>query len=200
MWKDYNEHHDKISYELYRRVFDSENISFATPSQDECDVCLSYQQHCKDVLTEHNADSCDICVNAKSHLDRAQKARVEYDKEINLDKENSPKKVYSADMQKIILLPKLTTKQHFFISRLVTFNETFACLNDEYEPDRVILWHEAISGRSASDVACAYLKCIELSGSSDVCFWVDNCGVRIRIGRFIQPCAVVSMRIGALTK
>ena len=42
-------------------------------------------------------------------------------------------------------------KQHFFVSRLVTFNETFACLNDDNEPDHVILWHEAISGWSASD-------------------------------------------------
>ena len=67
-------------------VLSTSFYSFATPSQDECDVCLSYQQHCKDVLNEHSADSCDTCVNAKSHLDRARKARLEYDKKIILDK------------------------------------------------------------------------------------------------------------------
>jgi len=175
MWKDYITRHGKISYELYRRVFDSENISFATPSQDECEICLSYKQHSKEFLTEHDGDSCEICVYAKAHLDRARKARVEYDNEMVIDKENNSKKVFAADMQKIILLPKLTTKEHFFVSRLVTFNETFACLNNENEPDRVMLWHEAISGRSASDVACAFIKCIELSGSDDVAFWADNC-------------------------
>jgi len=47
--------------------------------------------------------------------------------------------VYAADIQKVILFPKMTItgKQHFFISRLVTFNQTFACLNDVKEPDRV---------------------------------------------------------------
>ena len=112
-------------------------------------MCLSYNQHYKDNQTEqHSGDSCDICVNAKIHLDRARKARVE---ELINNTENTAKKVYAADM------PEIITKQHFFVSRLVTFNETFACLNDDNEPDHVILWHEAISGRPASDVACAFL-------------------------------------------
>ena len=164
------EKNGSISYERYRRVFESENIGFGKPSQDECDVCLSYNQHSSDSSTDHNAETCLICTNAKAHLERARKARSEYSKD-----DSSGSKIYTADMQKIILLPKLTSKQHFFVSRLVTFNETFACINDPSEPDRVILWHEAISGRSAADVASAYLKCIELSASDNVTFWVDNC-------------------------
>nr|CAI5843351.1 unnamed protein product [Callosobruchus analis] len=37
--------------------------------------------------------------------------------------------VYIVDLQKVLLLPKVTTKDSFFISRLVTFNETFAPLH-----------------------------------------------------------------------
>ena len=36
---------------------------------------------------------------------------------------------YAVDTQKVILLPKLSIKEHYFVSRLVVFNETFACLN-----------------------------------------------------------------------
>ena len=62
-------------------------------------------------------------------------------------------------MQRIILLPKLTTKENLFVNRLVTFNETFASKNLG-KPDYCILWHEAIAGRKASDIASAFLQLI----------------------------------------
>ena len=34
--------------------------------------------------------------------------------------------LWFTDMQGVLVLPKLTTKEHLFISRLVTFNEKFA--------------------------------------------------------------------------
>ena len=37
----------------------------------------------------------------------------------------------TVDMQKIILLPKTTLKEHFFVSRLVVFNETFASVKED---------------------------------------------------------------------
>ena len=77
-------------------------------------------------------------------------------------------------MQKIILLPKLTTKEHFFVSRLVVFNVTFASMTGT-EDDHVILWHEAIAGRLAENVASAYIKCIEMCQHPNIVLWVDNC-------------------------
>lgn len=170
MWQDFLEKHgrDSVSYELYRSVFSSENISFAQPSQDDCEICVAFNQHAKDSLPEHDGDSCVMCVEAKKHLERARKARHEYQKPADIGK------AYAADMQKIILLPKLTVKQHFFVSRLVVFNETFACLNAD-EPDFAVLWHEGLNGRDASAVASAYVKCLELSESMHVTFWADNC-------------------------
>lgn len=75
----------------------------------------------------------------------------------------------------------------------MTFNETFACVNDSSESDRVILWHEAISGRSAEDVASAYLKCIELimSHSGQI-----NVPDKTKIGRCTLQCVSVSMLHG----
>ena len=59
---------------------------------------------------------------------------------------------FTADMQKVLLLPKSTTKNHFFVRRLVVFNETFACMSGSL-PDFCILWHQALSGRIAAEVA-----------------------------------------------
>ena len=169
MWKDFQDMKDvSVSYELYRQVFDSENISFSQPQQDECEICCSFNRHAKEVLPEHDAAVCDICCYSKAQSERARLARHEYQKPVSGDG-----KVFTADMQKIILLPKLTTKQHFFVSRLVIFNETFASLDGKN--DMVILWHEGITARNAADVASAYVKCLEMSESDVVTIWADNC-------------------------
>ena len=117
MWQDFLEKHSphSASYELYRSVFSSENISFVQPSQDDCEICVAFNQHTKDSLPEHDAENCVMCIEATKHLERARKARHEYQKLADIGK------TYAADMQKIILLPKLTVKQHFFVSRLVVF-------------------------------------------------------------------------------
>ena len=63
---------------------------------------------------------------------------------------------YSADMQKVIILPKLTTKEHIFTSQLVCFNETFSA-GESGASDYTVLWHEALNGRKAGDVTSAFV-------------------------------------------
>ncbi|XP_038074870.1 uncharacterized protein LOC119742772 [Patiria miniata] len=67
----------------------------------------------------------------------------------------------------------MTIKEHFFVSRLVVFNETFASVKED--GDFVILWHEAISGRLGVDVASTNIKCVNLCETDIVIFWADNC-------------------------
>ena len=55
-----------------------------------------------------------------------------------------------------LLLSKLTTKEHFFVSRLNVFNETFASLKGD--ANFVMLWHEGIAGRVAANVASSFIK------------------------------------------
>ena len=45
----------------------------------------------------------------------------------------------------------MALEEHFFVSRLVVFNEAFASVKEN--GDFVILWYEAISGRLRVDVA-----------------------------------------------
>ena len=56
---------------------------------------------------------------------------------------------------------------------MVVFNETFASLDGG--KDIVVLWHEAIAGRLAQNVASAYIKCINTCGKDYIIFWADNC-------------------------
>lgn len=65
-----------------------------------------------------------------------------------------------------------------FIFRLVVFNETFASLKDD---DNIcVMWHEAIRGRCASEVASAYYNLIKSLSSkvTKLMFWVDNCSAQ----------------------
>ena len=49
MWRDYNESHQKISYQTYRKVFECEKITFGQPPQDDCDTCKCLTNHLKQV-------------------------------------------------------------------------------------------------------------------------------------------------------
>ena len=107
------------------------------------------EHHSSDVDTEngkaneqkkHDAGKCEICVEFKKHKAKFDTARVEYQKSSEVQPGES---IFAADMQRVTPLPKLKTKEHVFISRLVVFNETFSSLG-QGDPDYMILWHEAI--------------------------------------------------------
>lgn len=116
LWKDYVQQNQKISYDVYRKIFDKQNIGFCRPSQDECENCLKNKIHLTEEKGECSKDMCEICVSFKTHQERYRNARKEYcsDKERELTKSE---KIYSVDMQKVLLLPKMSTKMSFFTSR-----------------------------------------------------------------------------------
>ena len=140
MYKNFSENkeNNKICYKRYCNVFKSENFGFSRPSQDECKIYLSYKDHIKD--SDHDSNQCAERIAFAKHKVRYTQARIEYQKPI-------PEEVvcFTADMQRVIVLPKLTNKEHLFVSRLVTFNETFASKTPG-KPDHCIFCHEAIAG------------------------------------------------------
>ena len=76
-----------------------------------------------------------------------------------------------------IMLPRLTClKKSIFCKRLVLFNETFSPIwKSEMKPVGV-LWHEAINGRSAEDVASTFSFFIRNFWDCEkFVFWTDNC-------------------------
>ena len=172
MYKNFsgNKDSNKICYKTYCKVFKSENIGFSRPSQDECEISLSYKNHIKDF--DHDSDQCAECIAYAKHKVRSTQTRIECQKPI-------PEEVvcFTADMQRVIVLPKLTTKEHLFVSSLVTFNETFASKTPS-KPDYCILLHEAISGRKAPDVAWVFLQLICQCNEDHIWLWADNSSCR----------------------
>ena len=122
--------------------------------------------------TPEEAAKCKIYTGFPEHQRRYREAREEYQRDKEWAKK-SPIPYYTADLMKVFLLPKLTTKEHVFVSWLVTFKKTFATLNDKME-HILILWHEGVAGRSAQDVVSSYLKVIELSDGRVLVFWAEN--------------------------
>ena len=173
MWNEYASDSGNIavSYSTYFKVFQTLNIGFSRPSQDECDVCQTWKNH------EHGegfVDGCATCVAAKEHLDSAREARENYQNEKHNCKEATDHIFLAADMQKVILLPKTSLKSQYFVSRLTIFNETFCDLNGS--KDICVLWNEAVLGRSAADITSAYFKIfIKLSDYKKFTIWCDNC-------------------------
>ena len=157
MYKNFPEkkENNKICYKAYCNVSKSENIGFSRPSQDECEICLSHKDHIKD--SDHDSDQRAECIAYAKHKVRYTQARIEYQKPI-------PEEVvcFTADMQRVVVLPKITTKEHLFVRRLVTFNETFVSKTSG-KPDYCILWNETIAGRKAPDVESGLLPLLMTS-------------------------------------
>ena len=109
-------------YSKYLKLFRSRNIGFSPPQLDKCKRCISQTEHLKKAGNAHNAAGCDICANHEIHRRKYTEAREEYQTQDTDDGTVT----LTADMQRVLVLPKLETKEHLFVSRLVTFNETFA--------------------------------------------------------------------------
>ena len=176
MLADYNSSSSKKVYYSAYTVFKSENIGFSRPSVDDCEVFLQFNDHKATNDENHNSDTCDICKQFKIHKDKYTKARIEYNKPVN-----GETVCFTADMQKVVVLLKLTTKELVFTSRLVTFNETFAAKSSGYQ-DYCVRWHEAISGKKAADVASSYIMLITAGIPRNIMIGLITETVRIRTG------------------
>ena len=89
----------------------------------------------------------------------------------------------SADMQKVILLPRLPGfKLCLFTKRVVVIHESFAPISTKGRERGLralgVLWHEAIMGRNDEDVASPFIKAMQSSwyrSFDNFIIWLDNC-------------------------
>ena len=79
---------------------------------------------------------------------------------------------------------------------MVVINETFASV--AYEGDYVVLWHEAIAGQKAFEVASSNIKCINTSRKEHFKIWADNCTAqnRVKTGGFFSDVLVCKSTMG----
>ena len=89
---------------------------------------------------------------------------------------------YSADMQKIMMLPVLDgLKSAVFTRRIIAFHETIASLGEKKKTDLQTfsaVWHEGPGGRSGAEVASTFIVALRhptFANSKHLTLWLDNC-------------------------
>lgn len=115
--------------------------------------------------------------------------RSDYSNDRNTQEENSL--VCIADLQKVLLLPILSSKECVFKSRLVCFNETFGTLSNG--SDVCVLYHEGISGRKADSIISSFNCFIQQNccGIENLTIWCDNCCAQNKNWRFFLALLII---------
>ncbi|KAL5236922.1 hypothetical protein ACI65C_004332 [Semiaphis heraclei] len=172
-----------VSYDFYRLKIKEKHISFAILGHEECESCECFKLH--DHNEENMNSECDICVTKIEHSYRYKNARELYKE--HSDKSSKQKTecsttataaYYSADLQKVIMLPRVDSfKKVIFVRRLTAYHESFVPLGDKPINDTFsCIWHEAISGRNKEDIISTYYAfLISLRDIPHVVIWLDNC-------------------------
>ena len=199
----------KCCGETYRLRVKNKNIGFGRLGEEECEVCVANIQHeCNAGLITNEWDSihdrlemvkkvdegiCENCDNWVVHIERANKSREEYRNDADSFPEDDVFYV-SADMQKVIMLPRLPgMKTSLFTRRMILYHETYAPLVHSKETRKKwatekkqirrikptgIIWHERLQGRYAEDVSSTVLKFLRHPKYRDakrIVIWADNC-------------------------
>ena len=138
--------HPLLSIKVYRRLIKEKGISFAKLGLEECETCVEVMIHNKTCPKKKSPTAeCELCNKAAQHKIRFDRAREEYRKDADkpYDKNNV---IYSADMQKVIMLPRMPgIKAAVFTRRIIGFHETFAPVGTfEHSKPIAMIWHEGM--------------------------------------------------------
>ena len=120
------------------------------PSIDGCNTC----SHLSAKISAGSASEVEV-TKVEKHQEKYRKVRSLYATDADRVGKNT-ESVYSFDLLKILLLPVMpSSKDAFFISRLVTFNENFTSVGTRNPicPSFCVTWHEAISRRNPKNIA-----------------------------------------------
>ena len=146
------------AYKQFCEVFYESNLSLFSPKKDQCDLCCSYEA---DNLPESEYSL---------HVDRKNEAREAK----SLDK-SGPARVFTMDLQALLLSPRLEASALYYKSKLKVHNFTIYDLqrNDGY----CFLWHECEGGMNASEFASIVVHFIEtnIKDDSEIIFYSDGC-------------------------
>lgn len=190
MYADFSENGSgQIHYSTYQKIVNNMNISFAKLGEEECETCEAYRLHEHDKegagplpevdpkkLEERQLPppitTCTKCHDWAAHIVKAGIGRNLYRE----DAKKTDQLVYAADLEKVIMLPRLPgNKTAIFTRRIIVFNETFAPVGGHGTP-LGYLWHEGIRGRNDEDISSTYIKFLsQLGDAPSVIIWADNC-------------------------
>lgn len=182
MYKDFLSKHPTYytcSYELYRLAVKAKNISFTKLGHEECESCTIFENHGH---SQENVDpDCDTCKTYTVHIKKAEESRKMYREDAEKERNNF-EVCYSADLQKVIMLPRLEQyKIALFTPRIIAFNESFVPVGKKQSGIKPVatVWHEGIAGRKKEDIISTFHSFfLENRDSTSITLWLDNCSAQ----------------------
>lgn len=139
-----------FSYETYGSVAEGMKISFTMLANEECDKCKKFEQYNAIYTKDISSPECDTCEEWSPQKKNLEEARILYSHHRQKSASASDTAFYSADLQKLIILPWLHAFKFFmFTRRIIAFNENLSPPGSTKYPNRPFsdLWSEPVSGR-----------------------------------------------------
>lgn len=149
---------------------------------EQCEICELFALHNNAHIVEQLQIDCDVCSKWNNHIVKANESRQQYRTD-RAKHSQTDHVIYSADLQKVIMLPRLDMfKSALFTRRIIAFNESFVPLgtqSSELLKPIAVIWHEATAGRKTEDIISAFhaffLHCRD---AKTVTVWLDNCAAQ----------------------
>lgn len=171
----------KISYELYRKVVGEMNIHFTKLGHEQCEQCETFRLHNAEHTRDNLDTTCEICSKWSAHNSKVVESRKRYKKHADMIFDENTLCI-SADLQKIIMLPRMDMfKAVIFVRRLTAYNESFVPVGRVQKSRRpfAVLWHEAITSRKKEDIISTYYQFfLHNRDTKNIIIWLDNCSAQ----------------------
>lgn len=151
-----------LSIASFGNLFDDLNLALFSPKKDECDVCVGYKTKNVDENTY------------QEHLIKKEEARAEKD----LDKSGENRKVFTMDVQSVLLCPKSNVSSLYYKTKLIVHN--FTLFDLKTKEGYCYLWHESSAGLTSDVFASIIYKflttyVIQNDNNDTIILYSDGC-------------------------
>lgn len=145
-----------VSYDTYRKIFQSTGYRFKLPKIDTCQKCDEYNLKLKQKNLSDEERKEIECIY-EQHKALADDAYTKKDLDKQLAKSDKEKRVLVFDLQQCLPTPAISANIVFYKRLLWVYNLTVRdCSKSETD---CFMWHEAIAGRGSDQIAsCLYKK------------------------------------------
>ena len=154
---------------LFLEIFESMNLSLFKPKKDQCDLCVGFKVG--------NVDQDAYC----EHIKRKTDARQAKSDDKTEAEETNRLKVFTMDVQSLLLSPKLEASCLYYKTKLCCHNFTFFDLVTKN--CTCYFWNETATDLSASTfVSCVidFLESTDLDNIEKVILYSDGCAYQNR--------------------
>ncbi len=151
---------------VLRDEFKKKNMSLYKPSKDECDICTAHKSG--------NISEADY----NAHITRKVKAQKEMENDISKAEKHVATKVFTMDLQAVLLCPKLRASAVYFKTKLGCHNFTIYDCNSA---DVICyFWTEVEGDLTANSFASCIVDHVRTVDADTVIIWSDGCGYQNR--------------------